>query len=315
MMPNTASRRAFTLVELLVVIAIIGILVALLLPAIQAAREAARRSQCMNNLKQIGIAIQMHHDSKGRFPAGRNGKDPFSVSWAYFLLPQIEETAVHAAYNETFRVDAPQNAQAMRTPIEVYACPSRRRAAADRNFDDDDRPPQVLAAASLGDYAANAGLEADMGDDDDHYLDGDARGRIDLAQAGPIFTESDFSERRIIDGLSQTLAVGERHVPPVPANVDPNMEHFEIGDTCFLAGDTLQTILCGTDHGLAAGPDDRPRDGDGTIDYPDERFGSAHSGVVQFVYLDGHVDSLSTDTDVVTLKALSTVGGSEIVQK
>jgi len=315
MMPINVSRRAFTLVELLVVIAIIGILVALLLPAIQAAREAARRSQCMNNLKQIGIAIQTHHDIKRRFPAGRNGKDPFSISWAYSLLPQIEETAVHAAYQKSFRVDAAQNAQAMRTPIEVYACPSRRRAAADRNFDDDDRPPQVLATAVLGDYAANAGLEADMGDDDDHYLDGDTRGRIDLAQAGPIFTESDFSDRRIVDGLSQTLAVGERHIPPVPANVAPNMEHFETGDTCFLAGDTLQTILCGTDDGLATGADDVPIDSSGAINYPDERFGSVHPGVVQFVYLDGHVNAISTDTDVATLKAMSTVGGGEIVRE
>ena len=80
---NRQVPRAFTLVELLVVIAIIGILVALLLPAIQAAREAARRSECMNHLKQFGVAIQTHHDVKKHFPTGRNGRNQEAVAWSY----------------------------------------------------------------------------------------------------------------------------------------------------------------------------------------------------------------------------------------
>src|SRR3954468_6646961 len=85
----------FTLVELLVVIAIIGILVAFLLPAVQAAREAARRNSCQNNLKQIGVAIQNHHDTRKVFPMGRNAINQKAVSWAFFLLAYMEETAIY----------------------------------------------------------------------------------------------------------------------------------------------------------------------------------------------------------------------------
>lgn len=305
-MRTRIRRPAFTLVELLVVIAIIGILVALLLPAIQAAREAARRNQCQNNLKQMGLAVHMHHDSKHYFPMGRNGTKQMSVSWAYLILPHLEERSVFDAFDETKEVYHPDNARAMRTPIEIYACPSRRRAGADRNFDNDDQPPTVLAAATLGDYAGNAGFDA--GTDPDE-------GRVDLTVSGPLITEYEMSERRITDGLSKTLAVGERHIPPIPTTVAANMEHYETGDTCFLAGDTLHTILCGSEDGLANGPDDRPRDSSGNEDYPDERFGSSHPSVVQFVYLDGHVSALTTNIGVNVLKGLSTVGGDEVVQE
>ena len=102
---NGYRRRGFTLVELLVVIAIIGVLIALLLPAVQAAREAARRTQCTNNLKQIGLGLQNYHSAKNRFPFGANAGDengPYDAhgcpEWPYFLdhlLPYLEETAMH----------------------------------------------------------------------------------------------------------------------------------------------------------------------------------------------------------------------------
>jgi prepilin-type N-terminal cleavage/methylation domain-containing protein/prepilin-type processing-associated H-X9-DG protein len=295
--------RAFTLVELLVVIAIIGILIALLLPAIQAAREAARRSQCQNNLKQMGLAVQMHHDSKEYFPTGRNGRDPFSVSWAYFILPHMEEEIVFSSYVKSQKVFHPDNSRAMRTPIEVYACPSRRRAAANRNFDNDDSPPppDAVGVAVLGDYAANAGEEEDTGMEGNDFTSG----VIDKTLAGPIFSGSKFSARHILDGLSSTLAIGERHIRPVPAGTAPEMEHFEIGDTCFLAGDNINAILAGTEDGLADGPDDDE----------DAIFGGPHPGVVQFVFLDGHVEAISNDIEDKTLFGLSTIGGGEILQR
>src|SRR5438874_4777366 len=90
-MYRQSLRRGFTLVELLVVIAIIGVLVALLLPAVQAAREAARRSQCINNLRQIGLALHSHHDQFGVLPFARTGGRPQSISWAPLIMPFIEQ--------------------------------------------------------------------------------------------------------------------------------------------------------------------------------------------------------------------------------
>jgi prepilin-type N-terminal cleavage/methylation domain-containing protein len=99
------ARHAFTLVELLVVIAIIGILVALLLPAVQAAREAARRSSCQNNLKQIGLALQSHHDVVGTLPMGASLEE--GAMWSAFILPYIEEGRL----KDLLTIDFEHNAQ------------------------------------------------------------------------------------------------------------------------------------------------------------------------------------------------------------
>jgi prepilin-type N-terminal cleavage/methylation domain-containing protein len=299
------NPRGFTLVELLVVIAIIGVLVALLLPAIQAAREAARRSECMNHLKQIGLAIQTHHDAKKHFPTGRNGRDQRSVSWAYYILPQIEEPALYDAFRNGMPVDDPQNALTMRTPIQIYACPSRRPPAADRNFDNNDEAPtaEMRGVATLGDYAANAGLEEDTGLEAEDWLDPQTRKIIDISLAGPIYTGSSINARRVIDGLSKTLAVGEKHIRPVQSDWPEEMVHFRQGDNAILGGDSIFTIFRCSEDGLATGPEDES----------EKKFGGVHPGVTLFVYLDGHTAGLSNDTDVDTLKALSTIGGEETI--
>ena len=225
-----------------------------------------------------------------------------SPAWAQTPATLIVTSPTLKA-NETVPVDHANNAQTMRTPIDVYVCPTRRHPVADRNFDNDDDPPLVVAAASAGDYAANAGLEEDTGMEGEDFIDR-ARTILDLTKAGPIFSGSDFNARRIPDGLSNTLAVGEKHIRPVEADWDEEMIHFEQGDTAFLGGDCITTVLRGSEDGLADPDDD-----------DDEKFGGLHPGVTQFVYLDGHVQAIANDVDDAALMGLSTVGGEEIVAK
>ena len=313
--PQRLSTHAFTLVELLVVIAIIGILIALLLPAIQAAREAARRTECQNHLKQLGLALQNYHDSQKSFPSGRDKSDQFGVSWAFRLLPQLEETAIYTSYVKTARVDDSPNDTAMRTPIEVYACPSRRKAAADRNFDNNDSAPDPdkQGVASLGDYAANAGLKVETGMENLASDNAFSSAPVDTSVAGPIYSGSHIAIRRVINGLSDTLAIGERHIPPVDPDVEEARQEAEQGDTAFLAGDNRFAIFGQSgdnkdnnpaDDGIATGPDDPSH----------VKFGGPHPGVTMFAFLDGHVDAISNDVAQETLMAPCTIAGGEVRQ-
>ena len=124
-------RSGFTLIELLVVIAIIAVLISLLLPAVQAAREAARRAQCLNNLKQIGLAIHNYHDVIGAFPPGylsRLGPDGDNTGpgwgWAAMILPQIEQGPIFNAINFGLAIESPANQTARLTKIATFICPT-----------------------------------------------------------------------------------------------------------------------------------------------------------------------------------------------
>ena len=132
-------RAGFTLVELLVVIAIIGMLVALVLPAVQAAREAARRAHCQNNLRQIGVALHVYHDAHKQLPVGcvekrvpkttPNGRQ---LAWSAELLPQLEEQPLWQQIDFHSPYDSPANATAAATVVAVYLCPSTARAVSGR---------------------------------------------------------------------------------------------------------------------------------------------------------------------------------------
>lgn len=125
-------RSAFTMIELLVVLAIIGILIAMLLPAVQAVREAMRRTQCHNNLHQIGIALHNYHGAFRKFPPGGIEVRPETprgkqLAWSAFVLPFLEQTATYSHVDFNFPFDHANNAEAAATPIEVYLCPSTTR--------------------------------------------------------------------------------------------------------------------------------------------------------------------------------------------
>jgi prepilin-type N-terminal cleavage/methylation domain-containing protein/prepilin-type processing-associated H-X9-DG protein len=314
------KTNGFTLVELLVVIAIIGVLVALLLPAIQAARESARRNQCTNNLKQIGLAIQMRHDSKKLFPPGRTGRtstnesgvNTFGVSWAFELLPYVEQTSLYQALVKALPSTDPQNALAMRSPVSTFYCPSRREPAADRNFDNNDTAPPVenRGVAAGGDYAGSAGLDIDLGLDN---LNGEPAGVI----GGALYTFSRNSIRHVTDGTAQTIGVGEKYIPTedevrqARPGVDEAMMQYYQGDTAFFAGDHRYAILAGTKCGMAHG--EAPSTGEcGVIDLW-EQFGSEHSGISNFVFLDGHVQVIQQAVDLIALRRLSTIADAEVV--
>jgi prepilin-type N-terminal cleavage/methylation domain-containing protein len=233
-----SHSRGFTLVELLVVIAIIGILVALLLPAVQAAREAARRTQCQNHLRQIGLAFLTHEDAIGAFPSGGWGYlwtgDPDMGAgerqpggWAYSLLPFLEEGAVHVVGQGLSQSEKSQRLMLQKTqPIDIFYCPSRRPAElslgpeVSRNAAN---PPGNLVAKT--DYAANGGTLAppengvgwSTGPDLDclntypncnwgNYTEEAISGGFD----GTVTPRFPVELRQIADGTSKTMLVAEK---------------------------------------------------------------------------------------------------------
>lgn len=190
-------RRAFTFVELVVVIAIIGVLVAMLLPAVQAAREAARRSTCLNNLRQMGVALQNHHAARQSFPAGRGAPAPRIFSPQAYLLPYLELASLAAqidfqdapaAYNTpTISYDGAANRAAAETACSVFLCPADPAAG---------RVPGSPFGAT--NYAAASGSGA-------------AHGSLTGAD-GLFFLGSAINMEDVTDGTSLTAAFSERPV-------------------------------------------------------------------------------------------------------
>jgi prepilin-type N-terminal cleavage/methylation domain-containing protein len=205
--------RGFTLVELLVVIAIIAVLVALLLPAIQAARESARRSECQNHLRQIGIGIALHANSKGAFPVGCIGRSSQTgrllISWNVQILSHLEWRELQEMFNFTLPSYHPDNKPVRDTLLAVFLCPSTESTdlySSDFDFRD----------AAFGDYAGIYGVE---GSGRDRPLDDVPRSPQTLQDdsLGVMLYEEPIAPKQVTDGLSRTVIVAEardRRVTP-----------------------------------------------------------------------------------------------------
>ena len=293
--------RGFTLIELLVVIAVISVLIGLLLPAVQAARETANRIKCANNLKQIGLAMHNYHDTHRTLPPSRFGVGG-GVSWAWMILPQLEQDNLYNSVNlDSAFEDVPRTAFAGSVPI--YFCPSRRKPQ-----DTTQSFSQMSGACILldgmqgspGDYAASIGttgadytLETVLGPLPQNGVFRWDRGSAttSLIRKRPIISGEPRGIKftSIIDGLSNTFLVGEKHVPPNQWNKFPL-------DCSIYDG---HQPVCNT---RSAGPG-APLSN--SIKDQGWKFGSYHPGICQFVFCDGSVHVLRNSTSEVVLGLLA----------
>jgi prepilin-type N-terminal cleavage/methylation domain-containing protein/prepilin-type processing-associated H-X9-DG protein len=331
-------RSGFTLVELLVVIAIIGILIALLLPAVQAAREASRRSSCQNNLRQIGLAAQNFHDARKAFPPLRiTGSHGWATFWV-MIMPYIEAGNLASTWDLTRRYNQ-QTDQARQIQIASYYCPSRRAGGLSlaQNFyvTDPSPPPTINAVGALqfrfstannlpgatGDYA---GCVGDMrgtpnNPNAQHWFNTNSNGAVIIGTPTPsipgepaaavVLTTWSYNVRfnDIRDGSSSTILAGEKHVP------QGMFGNLKVGDGPIYSGawSAFPGRIAGIEDPLARGATDLTPSG-GIVDgiYA-RKFGSWHPGVCQFVFCDGSVRAIRTTIDVANLRRLAVRNDSE----
>ncbi|NUQ61266.1 MAG: DUF1559 domain-containing protein [Pirellulales bacterium] len=211
---NTRHRVGFTLVELLVVIAIIGILIALLLPAVQAAREAARRTQCTNHLKQIGLALQNYHDTYQTFPHGTRW--PLQApNWRVVILPYLEQTALYDQLDISYQSTAGfisgtytgKNAVLAGLAIDGYSCPSNPNP---KNAANTTRTYNNTQLGQLIDYVGIGGAVPDPGGRTNICVLTSRYGGNYWCENGMLFPNGWVKMRDVRDGTSNTLIVGEQ---------------------------------------------------------------------------------------------------------
>ncbi|MBN1853488.1 MAG: DUF1559 domain-containing protein [Pirellulales bacterium] len=306
--------KGFTLVELLVVIAIIGILVALLLPAVQAAREAARRTQCRNHLKNIGLAWLNHESAHKFLPSsgwtwrwqgdpdqGVGEKQP--GGWGYNILPFLEETGLRDL-GTGMAAAAKEQAMliAVGTPIQVFNCPSRRESLAYPLVRNGDLAENLRSCRAGSCNVARSDYQANSGSIYCHEPDGGAAGstiasglawNFQTQQNGVTHAKSEIRLGQIIDGTSKTMMVGEKYINPdwyTDGNDPADDQNIFVGHDRDMNGYTVDISI----RDVALPEQDRIGVGDAGYSW---RFGSAHPGGIHIVLVDGSVQSIEYDID------------------
>ena len=295
-------RQGFTLIELLVVIAIIAILISLLLPAVQQAREAARRTQCRNNLKQIGLALHNYHDVHSTFPSGWIAVDGGAHSpheglngagWGTMILPFIDQANLYEEFNASLAIENPANATFLGTLIPSFRCPSDPQPDF-WEIEEEGSPGTVLAELPIANYIGVFGTEE---------LDGceNAPGSFPVSDAGQcvgdgmLYHNSSIQIKDIRDGTSNTLFIGERRTDPAAGWYSTWAGMVSEGEEAF------QRVLGSTCH--------PPNDPAAHLD----DFSSNHTGGAMFVLGDGSVHFVSESIDIGVCQSLATRAAGEIV--
>jgi prepilin-type N-terminal cleavage/methylation domain-containing protein len=289
---SNRNRSAFTLVELLVVVAIIGVLVALLLPAVQSARESARRTQCQNNLRQLGVAAALHANAHGTFPVGCIGsRGDFSVtppiqarhiSWNVQLLPFLEEVDLVEKFDFTEPSYHAKNKPVATTVVQVFLCSSTLQEPL-RN------PIGLWRDAAFTDFAGIYGVEGIGRDREAVAGEGDKEVEESLQtlrddSLGVMLYDEGVAPKHVTDGLSKTAAISE--------TVDRRENETE-----WING---QNIFAQEQ----AAPINEDRD-------PGNEIGSPHPSGASLVFCDARVEFISETIDQAVLNAMLTKAGGE----
>jgi prepilin-type N-terminal cleavage/methylation domain-containing protein len=331
---SRATRTAFTLIELLVVIAIIAVLIGLLVPAVQKVREAANRTACADNLKQIGLAIHNYHSARRSFPPDRIAND--WITWAVVIMPYIEQDNAYKLWDQTRRyaqqpAATGSAADPCQVEVPIYFCPSRRGPgvlSVEYTKNAGDGTPMTARPGGLSDYASVAGIANNDGTMRIAIPSGTVNGQSVRGNAAfnasglNAFVTSWVSQTKmesVKDGTSNTLLIGEKYVRP--RSFQGHNEDRSVYDSGnannfrrFIGKDTAVTPQAAypliNDNSYN---DPNPPTGERwpltepTSGLPlDENasFGSPHAGICQFVFCDGSVRALPITLNMDVLTAL-----------